>query len=203
MMTDVYEEKNRELITTAQNGDESAFAELVKENLPLIYRYLFRLTGNEAVAEDLAQETFVRVWKNLSRFDTEKPFRPWLYRIARNCAYDFLRKKNTVPFSYLSESEQLKLESLPDANVSPVENAEKTETTTFVNTLLSELSEIEREILTLHYLDELSVPEIAEILKKPEETIRTRLRRAREAFREVKKENEPSLTSTTVLSSNG
>ena len=202
-MTDVYEEKNRELITTAQNGDESAFAELVKENLPLIYRYLFRLTGNEAVAEDLAQETFVRVWKNLSRFDTEKPFRPWLYRIARNCAYDFLRKKNTVPFSYLSESEQLKLESLPDANVSPVENAEKTETTTFVNTLLSELSEIEREILTLHYLDELSVPEIAEILKKPEETIRTRLRRAREAFREVKKENEPSLTSTTVLSSNG
>lgn len=189
-------------IIAAQKGDETAFAELVKENLPLIYRYLFRLTGNQVVAEDLAQETFVRVWKNLARFNPDKPFRPWLYRIARNCAYDFLRKKNTVPFSYLSENEQLKLESLPDNKVSPAETAEKTETAALVNTLLSELSETEREILTLHYLDELTVPEIAEILKKPEETVRTRLRRAREAFREAKVENEPSSIPAPVLESN-
>ncbi|MDO8512616.1 MAG: sigma-70 family RNA polymerase sigma factor [bacterium] len=113
-------------IIDAQNGDETAFAELVKQNLPLIYRYIFRLTGNVATAEDLTQETFVRVWKNLSRFDTKKPFRPWLYRIARNCAFDFLRKKNTVPFSYLSEQEQLKLGTLPDNSTSPADARDST-----------------------------------------------------------------------------
>lgn len=190
-------------IIDAQNGDEVAFAELVKQNLPLAYRYLFRLTGNEATAEDLAQETFISVWKNLSRFDIEKPFRPWLYRIARNCAFDFLRKKNTVPFSYLSEQEQLKLETLPDNSTSPANTAEKHETKALVTKLLSKLSEIEREILTLHYLDELTVPEISEVLKKPEETIRTRLRRARDAFREVKTESEPPLTPNIVLESIG
>jgi len=71
-----------------------------------------------------------------------------------------------------------------------------------VTTLLSELSEIEREILTLHYLEELTVPEIAEMLKKPEETIRTRLRRARATFRVTKDGSEPSLTPNTVLESN-
>lgn len=64
------------MIIAAQNGEPTAFETLTKENLPLIYRYLFRLVGNEAAAEDMAQETFVRVWKNLSRFDTSKPFRP-------------------------------------------------------------------------------------------------------------------------------
>lgn len=185
------------------NSDESAFAELVQQNLPAIYRYLFRLIGNEAVAEDLTQETFVRVWNNLARFDPKKPFRPWLFQIARNCAYDFLRKKKTVPFSYLSEPEQLALENLPDEKISPITITEKKETVTLVHTLLSELSDIEREILTLHYLDELTVPEIAEVLKKPEETIRTRLRRAREAFRDAKTESEPSLIPDNVLKSNG
>lgn len=192
-----------DILHCAQNDDETAFAELVKQNLPLVYRYLFRLTGNEAVAEDLAQETFVRVLKNLARFDTAKPFRPWLYRIARNCAYDYLRKKKTVPFSYLSENEQLKLENLPDDKMSLSQITERRETKELVTKLLSELSEIEQEILTLHYLDELTVPEISEILKKPEETVRTRLRRAREAFRETKIENEPSLILTTVLNGNG
>jgi RNA polymerase sigma-70 factor (ECF subfamily) len=190
------------IINDAQSGDEAAFAELVKQNLPLIYRYLFRLTGSEAAAEDLAQETFVRIWKNLPRFDAKKPFRPWLFRIARNCAFDYLRKKKTVPFSYLSEREQLSLENLPDDKISPTAVTEKKETVVLVNTLLSELSDTEREILTLHYLDELTVPEIAEILKKPEETIRTRLRRAREAFREAKIENEPSSMPGSVLESN-
>ena len=202
MNEDLPIDNDKETITAIQNGNDKAFDALVKQYLPLTYRYLFRLTGSKTTAEDLSQETFVRVWKSLKRFDTTKLFRPWLYCVARNCAYDYLRKKKIVSFSFLSVGEQFQLENTPDKNTSPLELFEKKETASAVKKLLAQLSDTEKEILTLHYLEELTVPEIAEILNKPEETIRTRLRRARQAFREAKMQNEPASSPSNVLIGN-
>jgi len=192
------DQREAKLIEEAKTGSQEAFDSLVKQHLPMIFRYLFRLCGSSTTAEDLTQETFLRVWKHIERFDSKKPFRPWILRIARNCAFDHLRKKKTLPFSFLTEPEQYQLENIPANSASPKDIFEQKETAEFVKTMLSQLTEKEKEILVMHYLDELTVPEIAEILKKPEETIRTRLRRAREAFREVKEKNEPSITPNTV-----
>lgn len=186
------DEVDKALLSRFFEGNQEALDQLVKKYLPLIYRYVYRLVGNEEFAEELTQETFIRCWKNLNRFNLEKPFKPWLYRIARNCAFDHLRKKNILPFTRLSEPELFKIENTESSQATPEEVARQKENSEQVHTLLSRLSELENEILTLHYLEELTVPEISEIMKKPEETIRTRLRRARQAFRDEHQNSEPS-----------
>jgi RNA polymerase sigma-70 factor (ECF subfamily) len=191
------------LLMKIQKGEKAAFDIMVVKYLPLVYRYLHRLVGNKENAEELSQESFIRAWKNIHLFDVQKTFKPWLLRIARNCAFDYFRKKKTLPFSSLSETEQFQLENTPTKNASPKELAEKNENAVLVSTLLSLLSDSEKEVLTLHYLDELTVPEIAVILKKPEETIRTRLRRAREAFREAKTKNDKSKDVSSLYSKGG
>jgi RNA polymerase sigma-70 factor (ECF subfamily) len=191
------------VIEEAKTGSQEAFESLVKQYLPIVYRYIARLTGDRHLAEELSQETFIRAWKNIGQFETGKPIKPWLMRIARNCAFDSLRKKKTVAFSSLSEPEQYRLENIPTKNLSPIELAEKREKKELVKNILDRLSENEREVLVLHYLEELTVPEIAQILNKQEETVRTRLRRARASFRGEKEKSEPVFDFRNVYSING
>lgn len=193
-----------EIIEKIQLGDNQAFDELVVQYLPLVYRYLIRLTNDVTLAEDLAQEAFVRAWQSIKHFDSSRPFRPWLLNIARNAAFDVLRRKKVAPFSSLSTSEQLGVISIADQSLTPKEAAEQNETTSFVKNILDRLSATEKEVLVLHYLEELKVSEIATILNLPLETIRTRLRRAREAFRQTSTHAfEPSLAPSYVLESKG
>lgn len=193
------DERNK--IIAIQSGSNEMFDELVKTHLPMVYRYLVRLTGNATLAEDLAQETFIRAWKHIDSFNTEKTFRPWLMRIARNCALDELKKKKFIPFSFLSADDtKTRLEQLPDSSPTPVEHAEKEEVAAQVTQALGKLSISEREVLVLHYLEELSVAEVADVLSLPHETTRSRLRRARQAFRQT---FEPALHPLVVVNSKG
>jgi len=155
------------------------FDDLVRESLPVVYRYLLRLVRDSELAQDLTQETFIKAWKHIRRFQTDKPFRPWVMRIARNCAFDALRRKPVLPL------DEAVANAVPDLAPSPQQHAQQAEAANYVTRLLGRLSETEREVLTLHYLDELSVSEIADVLQLPFETVRTRLRRARAAFRTV------------------
>jgi len=187
-------------LRAAQQGDTKAFDELVKEYLPLVYHYVARLTHTTSLAEDITQETFIKAWKYIKRFDTTKPFHPWLMRIARNAALDALKRHKTPAFSFLSADEQSHIESLPDNNLTPHQKAEQTETTAYVNHILSTLKPTEQEVLSLHYQEELSISEIAEVLQVPLETVRTRLRRARASFRTI---IEPDARRSIVLPNKG
>lgn len=194
------DQSEEQLIEKAKAGEQEAFESLVKQYLPIIYRYLVRLTGNSANAEDLAQETFLRVWKNLQHFDKEKKFLPWVFRIARNHAYDFFRKRKKVSFSELPDYEQLWLNNLHDDAPTPSQNAEASEITSEIKRTLHNLSKNEQEILTLHYFENLTTQEISQMLNLPYETVKTRLRRARTAFREHEQSNsEPTRDSNNVL----
>jgi RNA polymerase sigma-70 factor (ECF subfamily) len=172
-----------ELAKNAKEGDEEAFAELVKRHLPAVYTFLARYTGDDALAEDATQETFVKAWRNLSRFDASKPLRPWLMRIARNAANDTLRKKRALPFSRLfalrDEGDDFSFEdTLADEAPLPPELFEKRELAETVQRALAELPERDRALLLMRYEDEFPFEDIATALSAPLNTVKSWHRRA-------------------------
>ncbi|RPJ71632.1 MAG: sigma-70 family RNA polymerase sigma factor [Acidobacteria bacterium] len=80
-------------VTLAQAGDEAAFRRLVERHSRGLFQLAFRLTGNEPDAEDIVQDAFLKVYRELKRFEARSSFRTWLHRITVNCAYDLLRKR--------------------------------------------------------------------------------------------------------------
>lgn len=187
-------------VQQALTGNKTAFDELVKIYLPDVYRYLLWITHDSDTAQDIAQETFIRTWQNLNSFDSARPFKPWLLRIARNTAYDYLRRKVVLPFSHLSKQEEYYISQLPTAAPQPQEHFANNEQTAQIRAVLNRLPPKYREVLTLHYLEELTAPEIAGVLNLNHETVRTRLRRARTAFRTAFEQSSLTLGNFTIPS---
>src|SRR4030042_2442046 len=93
------------LVEEYLNGREEAFAELLKKYLGPVYNFLYRITNNKEAAEDISQDAFFKVWKNLKRFDQNRNFKTWLFAIAKNTAFDWLKKKKELPFSLFADDE--------------------------------------------------------------------------------------------------
>ena len=131
-------------------------------------------------AEDLSQEVFVRVWKQLHSFDHARPFHPWLFTITKNIALDFLKKKKAVPLSAIAdeETQQWFLDGLIDPNPTPKELAEQKELALELETYLKKLSLKDQTIVSLHHLKERTFKEIATLLQEPLDTVKSRYRRA-------------------------
>ena len=117
-MVDNLDLDDKQLIQKFLNGSDEAFEELVGRYLKPIYNFLYQFTRDADSLDDLTQETFIKVWKNIRKFDQSKTFRVWIYSIAKNTAYDFLKKKKTVPFSFFENFEgDNKLEKISDLKV--------------------------------------------------------------------------------------
>ncbi|MDP2630883.1 MAG: sigma-70 family RNA polymerase sigma factor, partial [Candidatus Uhrbacteria bacterium] len=101
----MHKASDNELISSYLSGNEQALESLIQRYLKLIYSFVYRYTGDAASADDLTQEVFVRVWRNLKRFDQEKSFKTWLFAIAKNAALDLLKKKKAIPFSAFDDAE--------------------------------------------------------------------------------------------------
>ncbi|MFZ1719903.1 MAG: sigma-70 family RNA polymerase sigma factor [Candidatus Moraniibacteriota bacterium] len=167
------------LILRHLSGDTKAFLLLMKSYLKPIYRFAFQFTHEQASAEDIAQETFIKVWKNLRRFDTRRPFKTWIFTIAKNTAYDYLKKRKTLPFSSFENDEgENPLEAIDDENLLPSAILERKEITTMLTSALEKISPTNQTLLTLRYLEDFSLEEIAEILGEPYNTIKSRHLRA-------------------------
>src|SRR5262245_64853240 len=85
-----------ELVIRAQNGERSAFSELVRIHARGVFNVVYRMCGDALIAEDAAQETFLRAWQNLPSYRPSTPLRNWLYRIAFNAGMDMLRKERHI-----------------------------------------------------------------------------------------------------------
>jgi RNA polymerase sigma-70 factor (ECF subfamily) len=170
----------QELIEQAQAGDDSAFDTLVARHLPSVYRFITRFTGKPDLAEDAAQETFVKAWRNIKRFDPARPLAPWLLQIARNAATDLLRKeKRTLPFAQIESDEGLTFaEREADTEPRADELFARAESAEEVRNALAQLAPREQTLLALRYDDELPFEEIATILGVPASTVRSIHRRA-------------------------
>ena len=170
---------DREHITAAQHGDRAALESLFSLYLTSVYRFVYRIVGNATDADDTTQETFVKAWRALGKFDVEKNFLPWVLRIAKHTALDFMKKKNPVAFSTLTVPEENALrdaiidhEPLPDALIDT--EFTRAQVQEFVQTLPIP----QQTVLFLHYQEQLTFQEIADILEESIDTVKTRHRRA-------------------------
>jgi RNA polymerase sigma-70 factor (ECF subfamily) len=173
-------ESEKGLIEKAQSGDDGAFEALVRSYTGIVFSFAYRYAGNRDLAEDAAQETFLKAWKSLRRFDPDKPLKPWLLAIARNVVLDHLRKRAPVAFSTLQgNDDEPSLEStLPDPEPLPDEIFRRLALGEEVRRAVAELIPRDRAVLALRYEEGLPFEAIAEIMRAPLNTIKSWHRRA-------------------------
>jgi len=169
-------ESEIELITRAQQGDRGAFGQLVRHHREGVINVVYRMCGDANLAEDTAQEAFIRAWQHLPNYQPRSPFRNWVYRIASNMALDTLRR----------ERETVGLDSLPLANSDrgPEAVVEREERGERVRQAVLALPPASRAVLVLREYEELSYREIADTLGIPIGTVMSRLNYARNRLRE-------------------
>lgn len=157
------------LVVRAQQGDKDAFGQLYKLYFDKIFRFVYVSMRNRELSEDLTQNTFLRCWRSLSTFSTNKgTFQAFLFAIARNLLIDWYRKKKPLPL-WIAEA-------MPsDENVE--REAIRNETKGAVLDALSHLRKEERHLIVLRYFEEMPYGEIAQVVGKNEGTVRVRVYR--------------------------
>jgi RNA polymerase sigma-70 factor (ECF subfamily) len=169
------EKTDNELVKAYKAGDQSAIEALVTRHLPAVYNFVRRFADEEQ-AKDIAQETFVKVWKHIKRYDDTRNFRVWLFTIAKRAAIDFTRKKKHTPFSAFEEDgEKFDVEDLSPL---PDELFRKDEIAKALGDLIDALPTDRKAIVVLHDAEMLSFADIAVIMNRPMNTVKSQYRRA-------------------------
>ena len=168
------------------NDDEEAFEKIVHKYLKSVYNFIHLMINDFDILDDLTQETFIKIWKNRKNINLEKNFKSWIFTVAKNTVFDYLKKKNTVPFSDFTNEEGInQLENIPEDKILPDELLEKIEKEKDFEKKLQELPESYRLILILHYKEDFSLPEISKIFKESYNTTKSRHLRALLAFKKI------------------
>ena len=170
-----------ELIIKARQGDTPAFARLVDLNRDYVYRLAFRLLMDTEQAKDVAQETFIRVWKQLHRFQPGKRFSTWIYKITVNLCYDRLRARQRFHRLFeRSDSTDVHIASQVDMEADLIDR-ERLET---VQKFVNSLSPKQRMVFVLRDLEDQDIAEIAALLGISTGAVKTHLYLARKTIRE-------------------
>ncbi|MEX0718175.1 MAG: sigma-70 family RNA polymerase sigma factor [Planctomycetaceae bacterium] len=167
------------LVEDARRGDREAFGELVRRYERRVIRVIRRFVRDRDLADDLAQETFLRAYERLDQFDPSRRFGPWLFRIGVNLTLDHLRKrKRRGRFALFSEKS-----SGPPPDPGVADPRQRKELNQEIWAVLEQVPEKYRAVLVLRDLENFSTSEIAAILDRKEATIRWRLAEARDRFK--------------------
>ncbi len=162
----------KSLCKRACRADQSAACELLRMHYKDVYAYFRRLCTNQADAEDLTQQTFLKVWSSLGSFAGRSKFSTWLYRIAHNTYIDFQRG-NTG--SNLDRSDQW-WDECADTHPSPLANVAERQMARRLYKAVDQLDEDKRHVVHLHYYQGLSIRETAKVLGIATSTVKYRLR---------------------------
>lgn len=173
-----------EWVTLAKSGDSDAFAELLYLFQDPVYNLCYRMLGESGEAEDASQETFLRVYRNLHRYDTNRPFKTWLLSIASNHCIDRLRKRRMQLVSLDDEPTAAAL-ALRSKDPTPEQATAAGELSSYIQTLLLQLDEHYRLAVVYRYWYQYSYAEIAELMDTTESAIKSRLHRARKKLSEL------------------
>jgi RNA polymerase sigma-70 factor (ECF subfamily) len=181
-------EQNQEAawVSQALKGDEQAFAQLVERYQRPVFNLCYRMLGDEYEAEDAAQETFLRAYRGLKRYDPSRSFITWLLSIASHYCIDLIRRRRMV----LIPIEALPGETLPDPALTPEAAVRLGEDQQQIQRLLATLNPIDRSAVILYYWYEYSYEEIAQSLSLTESAVKSRLHRARKALAGAWQENK-------------
>jgi len=180
------------LIDRATNdGDQKAYAELMKRYKSPVYHMILKMVRNVDDAEDLTIEAFSKAFKNLHRFKKDYTFSTWLFRIATNNAIDFIRKKKLNTYSlntsFTDDSGEAVNIDVKDKNLNPQEEAIKSQKIELVRIFVDKLPAKYQRLVKLRYFEEFSYDEIAKELEAPLGTVKAQLHRARELMYELVK----------------
>ncbi|MDL2227725.1 RNA polymerase sigma factor [Odoribacter sp. OttesenSCG-928-L07] len=157
-------------------NDSRAFEKLVKKYQSQIRRYFLNQTlGNAALSDDLAQETFIKAYLNLTSFKSLSGFSTWLYKIAFNTFYDHIRKEK-------NHNKEIEYE-----NIAP--QSEKIHNNIDIYNAMKILKEVERSCISLFYMDDLSIESISSIMELSEGTVKSHLSRGKSKMAEWLKNN--------------
>ncbi|MBI9018117.1 MAG: sigma-70 family RNA polymerase sigma factor [Phycisphaerae bacterium] len=163
-------------------GDKQAFTLLIKRYEQSLYNYLVRFLGKVSLAEETFQETFLQVHLSATKFDLNRPFKPWLYTIASNKARDLMRsqaRKPSINLTTQDNEDTVDLwSSLLQDDATPDTIYDQKQQELLVKKIIAEMPETPRQILIMAYYSQLSYKEMAEALEIPLGTVKSRLHSA-------------------------
>jgi RNA polymerase sigma-70 factor (ECF subfamily) len=154
-------------VERARSGDSDAFRLLVEQHSRAVFRLAFRMTGNEQDAEDVVQETFLRAYRQLDKYEARSSFSTWLYRIASNYSLDLIRMRKRHEDKRergKAADERDILQTIPVNTPGPDRIAHSNQVQARVNEALKELSDQERTAFVLRHFEGLSIDEIGDAL---------------------------------------
>jgi RNA polymerase sigma-70 factor (ECF subfamily) len=179
------------LYRRCKEQDRAAFAELFERYAGRVYRSAFFITHRHDAAEEITQLVFVELFGAFRRFDPDRPFLPWLYRIVHDVSMDYFRRDRRGAHSPLPQAEwQLDALLGPDLDPGPAERAERTELRQAVWQALEQLPANHRAVLVLRYYGDLNEGQLAEALGCRRGTVKSRLHRAHRALAEILRRGE-------------
>ena len=154
------EEMDDAAVARARAGDSDGFRQLVEKHSRSVFRLAYRMTGNEQDAEDIVQETFLRAYRQLNRYESRSSFGTWLYRIAANCSLDLIRSRK----HNRNRDDAEVLQTVPASDPGPDRLALSGEVQQRVTAAMGELSQQERTAFVLRHFEGLSIEEISAML---------------------------------------
>jgi len=177
-------------VIQAQQGSDEAFTQLVETYQKPVYNLCYRMLGEPGAAEDAAQETFLRAYQNLHRYDNSRAFGTWILSIAAHYCIDQLRKKKFTMFSLDAENDEGATFELPDASApDPEAESVKKEQRDRLHILLKDLDTTDRAAVIMRYWYDFSEVEIAKSLNLTVSAVKSRLHRSRRALAGMWQEN--------------
>jgi len=173
-------------VARLRRGDLNALSELIARYQNRLYRYLLRMVRQPAEAEDLFQQTWLKVVEKVGSFDATRNFDAWLFTLARNLAIDHLRRIHPQsldePLANSCDSETV-ADRISSKDHTPLDHALAAERRTEISEAMAALPLTYREVLTLRFEDEMKIEEIAQVTAVPVSTVKSRLRRSLEQLR--------------------
>lgn len=182
------EQTDEQLAQEAVKGNDNALELLIARFLKPVYGFSYSIVQNRTDAQDITQEVFVKVWKNIHTFDSSKPFKPWIYRITKNTCFDYMKKKSSIPFSsFDTENGNWLTDTLQDPALQPDAITDRSLQAHYLSGAISKLSPKHSQIIDLHEMQGLRFREIAHMTHTSLNTVKSRYRRALESLRKIVK----------------
>ncbi|MBN1464995.1 RNA polymerase sigma factor [candidate division KSB1 bacterium] len=180
-------ERLAQLIDASKQGDNDAMTKLINTFASSVHNLIFSIIHDRSIVEDLAQETFVRMFLSIHHYEFRAPFRSWLFRIAVNLCRDHLRKKKVrkIVTRFQVDQETGEEQNFTDEDQDPSAAINESEQTRLITDALAKLPESSRLVFVLREMKDLTYEEIAATLKWKIGTVKSRLFRARRELAEI------------------
>lgn len=166
---------DEELAELSKKDDQFAFREIMERYGSPIHRFVSQYAKNKEDALDISQDVFFKVWRKIRSFHKGKKFKPWLYAISRNTSLDFLKKKKAMPFSSLDDEENglTFADTLEDGEPLQDKVFANNEISTIIDVAMKHLHPEHGAIIIMHYKEGMTFEEIAEVIGKPMNTVKS------------------------------